>query len=57
VTLWLNQPFTSGGRSVFAAATVGAVASYLSPNEPDAELPALSLQVPETEAEPLSGPE
>lgn len=37
--------------------TAGGVASYFRPNEADPVLPALSVQLPETEAEPLSGPE
>jgi hypothetical protein len=52
----LYHPFWSGARSA-AAAAVGAVASYLSPNELPPELPATSTHVPFTAACALSGPE
>ena len=56
-TGWLYQPFESAARAA-AALTDGGVASYLSGNEAGAlTLPALSVQVPETLAEPPSGPE
>src|SRR5256885_3938027 len=55
VTPWLNQPFTSAPRPA-AAVTTGGVASYLRPNEVAPALPALSKQVPATEARELSGP-
>jgi hypothetical protein len=39
-TWWLYQPPTSGGRAGAAALAAGGVASYLSANEVEAELPA-----------------
>ena len=57
VSAWLYQPFASGWRAGLAA-TEGPLASYLSPNvEATLRLPALSVQVPLTEALPVSGPE
>jgi hypothetical protein len=53
-TWWLYQPFESGARAGVAV-TVGAVASYLSGNEAELVLPALSVQAPGTEAAALSG--
>jgi hypothetical protein len=53
---WLYQPFASAGRPG-AAVTAGAVASYLSADDPAALVfPARSTQEPETEAVALSGP-
>src|SRR5262245_20292193 len=54
-TGWLYQPFASGARPGLAF-TLGGVPSYLKPKVVVAELPALSVHVPETDAEPLSGP-
>jgi hypothetical protein len=56
VTGWLYQPFWSGARPGVAV-TVGAVASYFTGNEEEVGLPALSVQLPDTEAPALSGPE
>jgi len=57
VSAWLYQPFASGWRAGLAV-TEGPAASYLSPNvEVALRLPALSVQVPLTEADPVSGPE
>src|SRR5262249_5342824 len=49
------QPFAFGARDGVAV-TVGAVASYLKANAAEAELPAASVQLPETDAEAVSGP-
>src|SRR5688500_11260627 len=56
-TARLNQPSPFGARSGVAAAISGAVASYLraKPSGP-LRLPALSRQVPGTDAVALSGP-
>ena len=51
------QPFESGARPGVPALTCGGVASYLRVNGFEAELPALSLQLPVTVADPSSGPE
>ena len=53
---WLYQPFASAGREG-EAVTCGAVASYLTTNEPLALLPARSRHKPLTTAAALSGPE
>jgi hypothetical protein len=50
----LYQPLAFGGRSGLAS-TVGAVASYLRPYEPEAVNPAPFVHVPDTEASALSG--
>ena len=55
-TAALYQPFRLAGRAGVAVAC-GAVASYLSVTDGDAELPATSRQVPPTEAAASSGPE
>jgi hypothetical protein len=52
----LYQPFWPAGRAGVAV-TWGAVASYLNGNDAEPTLPALSMHVPPTCAEPLSGPE
>ena len=52
----LYQPAAFGCRDGVADAT-GAVASYLRAKPAEAELPALSRQVPVTVVEPMSGPE
>ena len=52
----LYQPFWPAGRAGVAV-TWGAVTSYLNGNDPAPTLPARSVQVPSTRAEPLSGPE
>src|SRR5436190_1378138 len=57
VSGWLYQPFESGVRPRVPTTDVGVVASYLSAKEPVAVLPALSVHVPPTDAEPPSGPE
>src|SRR5207248_1750987 len=57
VNWWLYQPFESGVRPRVPTTDVGAVASYLSAKEPVAVLPALSVHMPPTDAEPSSGPE
>ena len=44
-TWWLYQPFTSGRRAGEADPVTGAVESYLSAKEAEAELPAWSVQV------------
>jgi hypothetical protein len=54
VTGFLYQPFASAERVGAAVETVGAVASYLSPNEAEAEFPAWSVQVALSEALALS---
>ena len=54
-TWWLYQPFTSGDRPGVAEAATGAVESYLSGKEVEAELPAWSVQVALSEALALSG--
>src|SRR5437879_5304019 len=56
-TGWLYQPFESAVRAG-AADTFGGVASYWKERVLAAEmLPAASVQVPVTEADPESGPE
>ena len=56
LTGWLyHPPSASAGRSA-AALTSGAVASYLSVNEPEALFPAPSVHVPLIVAPPESGP-
>ncbi len=55
LTLRLYQPFRFGWRSGIAA-TLGAVASYWKPKDVLVELPALSVQLPEIVAVPVSGP-
>ena len=51
------QPSLSGAREA-EASTDGPLASYFSENAPpDAEFPAASVQLPETEAPEESGPE
>ena len=55
VRAWLNQPPKSAGRDAVALAC-GAVASYLRRREGVAALPAMSRQVPPTDADALSGP-
>src|SRR4051794_27960335 len=57
VSGWLYQPFASGLRPRVPTTDVGAVASYLSAKEPVPVLPALSVHVPPTDAEPSSGAE
>ncbi len=52
----LNQPFAFGWREG-AAVACGFVASYFSPNDVLRMLPAWSVQLPETDAVALSGPE
>jgi hypothetical protein len=52
----LYQPFESGDRAGVAF-TEGADESYLSPNERDVVLPALSVHEPVIEADASSGPE
>src|SRR6478736_4149499 len=52
---WLYQPFESGTRAGTAVTPVGAVASYSSPNEAAPTLPALSIQLPVTDAVAESG--
>jgi hypothetical protein len=52
---WLYQPFESGPRAGTAVNPVGAVASYLSPNEAVPTLPALSVHLPLTDALAESG--
>ena len=52
---WLYQPFASGARAGTAATPVGAVESYFSPSDPAPTLPALSVQVPPTDALAESG--
>jgi hypothetical protein len=52
---WLYHPFESGARAGRALTPVGAVASYWSPNEAIPTLPALSVQVPPTDALAESG--
>jgi hypothetical protein len=52
---WLYQPFESGVRAGTAVTPVGAVASYWSPNEAVPTLPALSVQLPATDALAESG--
>src|SRR5947207_10380813 len=55
-TGWLYHPLESGARPALAF-TLGPVPSYFSPRPAGAEtFPALSVHVPATEAEPLSGP-
>jgi hypothetical protein len=54
-TEWLYHPFASGPRAGLGL-TLGAVASYLSANDPEAVFPALSVHVPPTFALSLSGP-
>ena len=53
---WLYQPFSSARRPG-EAVVCGAVASYLSPKDALRTFPAWSLQLPETAAVALSGPE
>ena len=56
-TARLNQPAVLAGRSGSAPVTDGSVSSYFSPYGKGAlTLPALSLQVPDSAARPLSGP-
>ena len=56
-TAWLYQPFASAARAGLPPVTVGAVASYLSWWLKGAlTLPALSVQVPGTDAAAPSGP-
>src|SRR5205823_1726506 len=55
-TAWLYQPFESAARPAFDPVTCGAVASYLSPSEAAPTFPALSEQVPPSEAPAVSGP-
>ena len=52
---WLYQPLESGTRAGTAVTPVGAVASYWSPNDAVPTLPALSVQVPPTDALAESG--
>jgi hypothetical protein len=52
---WLYQPLESGARAGTAVTPVGAVASYWSPSEAVPTLPALSVQVPLTDALAESG--
>jgi hypothetical protein len=52
---WLYQPFESGTRAGAAATAVGAAASYWRPNEAVPTLPALSVQLPATDALAESG--
>jgi hypothetical protein len=52
---WLYQPLESGARAGTAVTPVGAVASYWSPNEAVPTFPALSVQVPPTDALAESG--
>jgi hypothetical protein len=55
-TGWLYQPFASGPRDA-EPETLGPLASYRNETDWDAEwLPALSVQLPETEADEESGP-
>ena len=56
VTGFRYQPLASGERVGAAELAEGAVESYLSPNEVEAELPAWSVQVALSEAVELSGP-
>src|SRR5436190_23838135 len=57
VSAWLYQPFASGWRAGLAVRE-GPAESYLSPNiEVALRLPGLSMQVPLTDAAPVSGPE
>ena len=55
-TAWLYQPFESAARPALDPVTCGAVASYLSPSEAAPTFPALSEQVPPSEAPAVSGP-
>src|SRR5215472_16911208 len=55
LSAWLYQPFESGARAGTAVTPVGAVASYWSPSEAEPTLPALSVQVPPTDALAESG--
>src|SRR5215831_19136182 len=56
VKAWLYQPLRSAARSGVAV-TVGAVASYMKENCTTVLVfPATSVQLPESEALPLSGP-
>jgi hypothetical protein len=54
VTGFRYQPLASGERVGAAELTEGAVESYLSPNEAEAEFPAWSVQVALNEALALS---
>src|SRR6266852_5130761 len=56
-TAWLYQPLWSGTRFGAPATLTGAVASYMKLNEPLPILPALSVQLADTEAAALSGAE
>jgi hypothetical protein len=55
-TAWLYHPFWSGPRAAAAEMPVGAVESYLSGKDADAELPARSVQEPLGAAPVESGP-
>jgi hypothetical protein len=55
LSAWLYQPFESGAREGTAVKPVGAVASYESPSEAVPTLPALSVQLPPTDALAESG--
>jgi hypothetical protein len=56
-TGWLYQPFVSGERSAVIVEELGGVASYSKGRETGADtFPALSVQVPSTEADTESGP-
>src|SRR5262249_5566026 len=54
-TAWLYQPLESGDRAGTAVTPVGGVESYESPNAAVPTLPALSVQVPLTDALAESG--
>src|SRR3954463_3678623 len=54
---WLNHPAALAGRSGVAPVTDGLVSSYFRPYGKEAlTFPALSLQVPDSDAPRLSGP-
>ena len=56
-TGWLNHPEALAGRSGTAPVTDGSVSSYFRPYGKGAlTFPALSLQVPDSDAAALSGP-
>ena len=56
-TAWLYQPLWSGVRFGVPVTFVGGVESNMKLKDPLPTLPALSVQVAETEAVVLSGPE
>ena len=55
-TAWLYQPLWSAARFGAPETPVGSVPSYMKPKFPLPTLPALSVQLAETEAVMLSGP-